>query len=244
MTVLLIDVGNTKSKLALAESGRLVSDVLLSDHETTAVEALALARQGGASACLVSSVADGAGLLVDALKRGGLAASLLSVAMELPFTVDYATPSTLGTDRIAGVAGVVAQFGVCDALVIDAGTAITYDFLTSDGVFHGGAISPGIGMRFRSLHAFTARLPLCSNADAPAGLVGKDTRSAIAAGVMSGVRAEADFFIDSFRRERPDSIVVLTGGNYENFDLTAKMGIFARPNIVLEGLAFLASINF
>lgn len=244
MTVLLIDVGNTKSKLALAKNGRLVSDVILSDHEKTAVEGLALARQGKAVACLVSSVADGVGLLIAELERGGLTASLLSVSMRLPFSVDYATPSTLGTDRVAGVAGVVAQFGMCDALVIDAGTAITYDFLTSDGVFHGGAISPGIGMRFRSLHVFTARLPLCSPVDAPVGLVGKDTRSAIAAGVMSGVRAEADFFIDSFRRERPDSIVVLTGGNYENFDLTAKMGIFARPNIVLEGLAFLANMNF
>lgn len=244
MTELLIDVGNTKSKLAIAEGGRLVSDVILSDHEKTAAEGLALARDAGATACLVSSVADGAGLLVAELEEGGLTSSLLSVSMKLPFSIDYATPSTLGTDRIAGVAGVVAQFGMCDALIIDAGTAITYDFLTSDGVFRGGAISPGIGMRFRSLHAFTARLPLCSPVDAHADAVGKDTRSAIAAGVMRGVRAEADSFIASFRGEHPNGIVVLTGGNYENFDLTAKMGIFARPNIVLEGLACLARLNF
>lgn len=244
MSELLIDVGNTKSKLALSEGGRLVSDVILSDHEKTAAEALALAKGGRADTCLVSSVADGAGQLVSDLADGGLNASLLSVSMKLPFSIDYDTPSTLGTDRVAGVAGVVAQFGPCDALIIDAGTAITYDFLSSDGVFRGGAISPGIAMRFRSLHAFTAKLPLCASYDSPDGMVGKTTRSAIAAGVMNGVKAEADFFVNSFRREHPDGIVVLTGGNYENFDLTSKMGIFARPNIVLEGLAYLANMNF
>lgn len=244
MPQLLIDVGNTKSKMALSEGGRLTSDVLLSDHEKTAAEAIAMARKGGAKACLISSVADGAIVLVTTLKEAGLDARLLTVDMKLPFALDYTTPRTLGTDRVAGVAGVVAQFGMCDALVIDAGTAITYDFLTSDGVFRGGAISPGIGMRFRSLHAFTARLPLCAPYDAPDGLVGKDTRSAIAAGVMNGVRAEADYFIDQFRQKHPQGIVVLTGGNYENFDLTSKIGIFARPNIVLDGLANIANLNF
>lgn len=244
MSELLIDVGNTKSKIALSQGGRLTSEVVLSDHEKTAAVALAMARDGGAAACLVSSVAEGAAQLVQELNSGGLRSSLLTVGMRLPFAIDYATPSTLGTDRVAGIAGVVAQFGVRDALVIDAGTAITYDFLTSDGVFRGGAISPGIGMRFRSLHAFTARLPLCAPSDCPEGVVGVDTRSAIAAGVMTGVRAEAECFIETFRRERPSGIVVLTGGNYENFDLTAKIGIFARPNLVLEGLAYLASTNF
>ncbi len=243
MAELLIDVGNTKSKLALSEGGRLVSDVVLSDHETTVREALALARKGGADCCLVSSVAEGGSALVRGLCDGGLRSLLLTVGMRLPFSIDYATPKTLGTDRVAGVAGVVAQFGMCDALVIDAGTAITYDFLTSDGVFRGGAISPGINMRFRALHAFTAKLPLCAPADAPDGLIGCDTKSAIASGVMNGVMAEAARFVDAFRAEHPDSIVVLTGGDYENFDLTAKIGIFARPNLVLEGLALLAHTN-
>lgn len=243
MAELLIDVGNTKSKLALSQDGRLISDVLLADHETTVSQALELARSGGARCCLVSSVAEGGGELVGSLNGRGVRTSLLSVDMRLPFAIDYATPYTLGTDRVAGVAGVVAQFGVRDALIIDAGTAITYDFLSADGVFRGGAISPGIGMRFRALHAFTAKLPLCGPADFSDSIVGRDTRSAIASGVMAGVLAEARHFISSFRKDYPDSIVVFTGGDYENFDLTAKIGIFARPNLVLEGLAHLAHLN-
>ncbi len=243
MVELIIDVGNTKSKLALASGGALTSDVVLADHEKTASEALRMACEARAACCLISSVAEGADALVETLVAGGLPSRLLRGDLRLPFAIDYATPHTLGSDRVAGIAGVVANYGLCDALVIDAGTAITYDYLTADGRFIGGAISPGISMRFKALHAFTAKLPLCSPDDTPGSPVAKDTRSAIASGVMNGVWAEANRFVSEMRVKSPKSIVVLSGGDYKNFDLSSKIGIFARPNLVLEGLAFLAHEN-
>lgn len=241
--VLTIDVGNTKSKLALSDGGVLTSGVRLADHETTVDEALRLARSSGAAGCLVSSVAEGAGEMVAKMRDGGLPTALLTVDMRLPFVIDYVAPRSLGSDRIAGAVGVLASWGRKDALVIDAGTAITYDFLSADGHFRGGAISPGIAMRFRALHAFTAKLPLCGADDYVGNAVGRDTRQAIAAGVMCGIWAEAEHFIGKLREMTPEAIVVVTGGDYKNFDLTAKKGIFASPNLVLQGLAYLAKYN-
>lgn len=242
-TVLLIDVGNTKSKLALAQGGRMVSDVRIADHETTLREARSMAQAGNAACCLMSSVAAGAKSLLESLSYSGLPTSSLSSSMRMPFAIDYATPHTLGSDRIAGVAGIVAERGLCDALVIDAGTAITYDFLSADGHFRGGAISPGIRMRFKALHGYTAQLPLCDPDEGTGDVVGTDTRSAIVSGVMNGVWAEADFFIAQIRQKCADAPIFISGGDSEYFDLTTKIGIFARPNLVLEGLALLAQMN-
>lgn len=244
MAELIIDVGNTKSKLALAEKGKMLDEgVSYSDHETTARDAIAMARRHEATCCLVSCVAEGGGELIRLINESGLPCARLTADMRLPFAIDYATPQTLGTDRIAGAAGVFATFGKCDALVIDAGTAITYDFLSAEGVFRGGAISPGISMRFKALHAFTAKLPLCAVEPRRPAAIGRDTREAIASGVVNGVVAEADYFVAQARELNPETIVVLTGGDCHNFELTSKMSIFARPNVVLDGLAWLADAN-
>ncbi|MBQ3635307.1 MAG: type III pantothenate kinase [Bacteroidales bacterium] len=241
--ILVIDIGNTKSKLAISEDGRLISEVTLQDHETTVREALRMAHVGEVDGCMVSSVTDGSTKMVKRMRAGGLWTSMLKHEMRLPFQIGYATPQTLGTDRIAAVAGVVASFGLCDALVIDAGTAITYDFLTADGLFLGGAIAPGIGMRFRALHAFTSRLPLCDAGDDTGEIYGTDTRGAIAAGVMTGLRAETATYVAKARERNPQTKVILTGGDCKFFELSPKDTIFVRPNLVLEGLAHIASMN-
>lgn len=240
---LVIDAGNTKSKMALCQEGVLTSEVSLADHETTVAEALRLARQHSAAGCLLCSVTEGAPDMARLLRQHGLPTAILTIDMRFPFAVDYATPRTLGPDRLAGAVGAWASFPHTGALIIDAGTAITYDFITPDAHFQGGAISPGISMRFRALHAFTAKLPLCKASEWNGNVVGRDTREAIASGVMNGVWAEADFFIAQARAKHPDSIVVVTGGDYKNFDLKSKKGIFASPNLVLQGLALLAEDN-
>lgn len=242
-TILVIDAGNTKSKLALASRGRLTSEVLLADHEQTVAEALKLAKQHGAAGCLLCSVTEETEKTASRLRDAGLPTAILSVDMNLPFAIDYTTPRTLGPDRIAGAVGALGTWPGQSVLIIDAGTAITYDFLSADRHLRGGAISPGIGMRFRALHAFTAKLPLCNTADWDGLHVGTDTRKAIAAGVMNGVWAETNSFIAKAREIDPNSVIVITGGDYKNFDLTAKKGIFARPDIVLQGLALLANDN-
>ncbi len=241
--ILVIDIGNTKSKIAVAQDGKLCSEVILSDHETTVRDALKISQQHKTAGCLVSSVAEGAVKMIKRMRASGMWVKLLTADMTLPFTIDYATPTTLGTDRIAATAGVVANFGLVDTLIIDAGTAITYDYLTADGHFLGGCISPGVSMRFRALHAFTAKLPLTDPTDDTGGFYGTDTRSAIAIGIMVGLRAETNAHISNFRKQKPNSIVVITGGNNKYFELTTEMSIFVRPNLVLEGLADIANAN-
>lgn len=241
--VLVVDMGNTNVKYAIAEAGALVSEVREAAYSVAAEAVLALAVDEGAAGCLVSSVVGRVDELAAPLRRAGLCVALLDDSVRLPFVVDYAEPRSLGSDRVAGAAGVWAMWGPVDALVIDAGTAITYDFLSADGHFRGGAISPGVSMRFRALHSFTAKLPLVDVSSWDGGFVARDTRGAMAAGVMNGVLAEARHFIACARRERPALRVVLTGGDYKNFDLTTEKGIFASPNLVLKGLAFLAKEN-
>lgn len=240
---LVIDAGNTKSKLALCQNGSIISEVSLADHETTVSEALRLARQHAAAGCLLCSVTEGATEMAELMRKGGLPTAILTVDMSFPFAIDYATPRTLGPDRLAGAVAAWTAYPHNGALIIDAGTAITYDFITPDAHFRGGAISPGISMRFRALHAFTAKLPLCNASDWTGDVVGRDTREAIASGVMNGVWAEADFFIKQARAQFPDAVIVVTGGDYKNFDLKSKKGIFASPNLVLQGLALLAQDN-
>lgn len=241
--VLVVDMGNTNVKFAVAEAGALVSEVREAAYDAASGAVLSLAVAEGAAGCLVSSVVGQEDGIAAPLRRAGVSVARLDGSLRLPFVVDYATPQSLGSDRIAGAAGAWAMWGPVDALVIDAGTAITYDFLSTDGHFRGGAISPGISMRFRALHSFTARLPLADASHWDGGLVARDTLGAMASGVMNGVLAEARHFIACARRERPATRVVLTGGDYKNFDLTAEKGIFASPNLVLRGLAFLANEN-
>jgi len=120
-------------------------------------------------------------------------------------------------------------------LAIDAGTTITYDLVTSDGVYRGGAISPGISIRFQSLRDYTQRLPLLS----PSGtlsLVGTDTQTCIQTGILLGVIHEVDGYIDRLREQHDNIVVVFTGGDSFFFEKKLKNSIFVNPNLVLLGL--------
>jgi type III pantothenate kinase len=157
--------------------------------------------------------------------------------LPLPIRLNYATPHTLGMDRIAAVAGASAHFEKRDLLVIDAGTCITYDFLNKDLIYSGGAISPGIRMRFKALHTFTGQLPFINwkNGD-HAEMTGDSTETSIVSGVVNGAISEVTGFIDHYRSHYDNLQVVMTGGDLETFDKALKNRIFADPNLVLLGL--------
>ena len=160
---------------------------------------------------------------------------LLTHLLPLPIRIKYKTPETLGVDRIAAVCGVVDIFPKRNSLVIDAGTAITYDFIDSDGNYEGGAISPGIKMRFESLHTFTQRLPLVAKeGDLP--LIGSSTETCIRSGVLNGAIAEMQGIINNYKQLYPDLGVVLCGGDSFFFENKLKPTIFATPDLVLSGL--------
>ena len=134
----------------------------------------------------------------------------------MPIRLGYRTPQTLGRDRIATAVGAwtIAQRldNACDVLVIDAGTAITYDLITSDGCFVGGNIAPGLALRFKSLHEHTGLLPLVQ-ADGDAPVVGYDTETAIRSGVLLGLLGEVKSYIADLKLSHPNLMLFITGGD-------------------------------
>ncbi len=147
----------------------------------------------------------------------------------------YMTPTTLGMDRLAAAVGAWSMKKGCNLLVVDAGTAITFDMVTMEGNYIGGNIAPGIELRFRSLHEHTGALPLVGR-DGRSPLFGRNTEEAIRSGVMHGVVNELKGYLTSLRREYKPLFVFLTGGDSHYFDMNGKSGIFVVPNLVLTGL--------
>ena len=155
---------------------------------------------------------------------------------DLPINNLYSTPHTLGTDRIVGVIAACSYSPGRPVLVIDAGTAITFDFADAAGNYLGGGISPGVRMRFRALNAFTARLPLVEAQTTPP-LVGDSTENSIRSGVINGCIAEVKGIIDRYReRYGTDLQVFLIGGDQYLFENQLKNVNFAASNLVLEGI--------
>lgn len=159
----------------------------------------------------------------------------LSHLLPLPIKNMYATPETLGVDRLAGACGAHHLFPRENCLVIDSGTCITYDFLDEQGVYHGGSIAPGINMRFQAMHHFTARLPLAEPADDPP-LMGNNTIACMQSGVINGVIAEMNGLIDRYREKYSGLKIILCGGDIRFFEKNLKASIFAFPDLVLSGL--------
>ncbi len=160
---------------------------------------------------------------------------LLTHLLPLPIQIKYKTPETLGVDRIAAACGAIDIFPSKDSLVIDSGTCITYDFVDRMKNYKGGAISPGIEMRFEALHTFTERLPLVTKVG-DSQLTGNSTETSIRSGVLNGVIAEMDGIINNYKELYPDLGVVLCGGDSLFFENKLKPTIFAAPDLVLSGL--------
>lgn len=157
----------------------------------------------------------------------------------IPVRNGYATPETLGMDRLAGIVGVWSEFRGKNCLLIDMGTCIKYDVLTADGEYSGGAISPGVRMRYQAMHTFTDRLPLLEAVGKETEIrwTGKNTAESMHNGVIQGIRGEIERFIRITEEQYGDIQVIVTGGDSVNFATYVKNRIFARPNIILTGLS-------
>jgi type III pantothenate kinase len=161
--------------------------------------------------------------------------SFVSSEMNFPFTNSYKTPHTLGIDRMVLACGAVLQFPQKNRLVIDAGTAITYDFIDEHDNYLGGAISPGIQLRYKSLNDHTAKLPLLHTPDEDF-FIGQTTSESIHSGVVNGVIHEIEGFIDRYRATYENFIIILTGGDTVFLAKRLKSTIFANQNFLLESL--------
>ncbi|MBL7835848.1 MAG: type III pantothenate kinase [Cyclobacteriaceae bacterium] len=226
---LAVDYGNSSAKVAIFDQQRLVEKLTfpLADDLKTFLQ------NSSAENFIISSVTTDAGLVSQ--WSGAKNKFILSYTLPLPVKILYATPHTLGVDRIAGSCGAVQLFPGRNTLVIDAGTCITYDFTDSSGQYYGGSISPGLKMRFQAVHTFTARLPLVTPAGNPE-LIGNSTETSIQSGVVNGTVAEMEGIIDRYRAKYPDLQVILCGGDGPFFENMLKASIFASPDLVLIGL--------
>lgn len=166
----------------------------------------------------------------------------LTNEVHVPIAKNYDTPDTLGVDRIAASVGAVVVVGGGNVLVIDMGSCITCDYVDADNVFQGGMILPGMKMRYKAMHTFTARLPLVETVDSPP-LIGKSTVSCMQSGVVNGIISEINGIIENFRNNYKDCSVVMCGGDLTFFENHIKPPIFAVPELVLIGLNRILQYN-
>ncbi|CAL67928.1 type III pantothenate kinase [Christiangramia forsetii] len=238
---LVIDGGNTFIKTAVFQNNRLLEkQVFLKKDFFENFENLQK-KFPAIRKSILSSVTSLDSDLENALKKSY---SLLQLddLVALPFKNEYATPHTLGKDRIALVAAAVNTYPGKNVLIIDAGTCITYDLKTEDEVYLGGAISPGLEMRFKSLHKFTANLPLVTPKPAPK-LIGDSTESSILSGIINGIEMELKGTIKSYDSKFEDLTIIFTGGDSQILSIPLKNSIFANSNFLLEGLNFILEFN-
>jgi type III pantothenate kinase len=237
---LVLDIGNTQTKAGWFESGRLIRSQRLDASIRDGL--ISLLERYPVDMVLVSTVGKADR---DAFKSAGIALNkmlFLDHHLPLPLKIDYATPETLGYDRIAAAAGAKCLYPGYPLLVMDLGTAITIDFVTSEGEFKGGNISPGLETRFKSLHDHTARLPLVKK-DTEYPEFGYNTQSAIAAGVQQGIIYELNGYLNQFEEIYPHCKFVVTGGDTRFFVPKLKKTIFAHPDLVLTGLNHILEFN-
>jgi type III pantothenate kinase len=237
---LIIDQGNTRVKLALFEGTELIKHIVADELSTSTVK-LFIAEER-ISGVILSTVKKLSATTLNHLKSLSEQFVLLSHTTRLPFTLHYRTPETLGRDRIAAIAGAYFEHPNRNSLVIDAGTAITYDFIDNTGCYRGGNIAPGLEMRLNALNHFTDKLPLIdTNGDAP--LTGFDTETAIRSGVANGIVFEIEGYANHLSNEYSDLLIFLTGGDTFYFDKRLKNIIFADEYLVLKGLNRILQYN-
>ena len=238
---LIIDVGNTFVKLAVFKTDLLVFKT--SVELTNTVEEIKRLKNEfpKLKKAIVSSVGRLQKHQIASINKQ-LDLVQLTHKTKIPFKNNYATPKTLGVDRIALVSASVYHYSKSNVLIIDAGTCITYDFITDKNEYLGGAISPGIRMRYKSLHNLTANLPLLDT-EVPKNNIGTSTKDSIHSGVINGVVNEIEGFIKSYEEKYLDLTVILTGGDANFLSEQLKSSIFANSNFLLEGLNYILKFN-
>ena len=238
---LIIDFGNTRVKIAVFNNREMIHHVI-SDTRSVSVFREVLEQFPDIEHAIISSVSDDPGEIRDYLDNVLQTCIELDKNTPLPIENLYQTKESLGYDRIAGVTGAAAKFRGSDILVIDAGTAITYDFINSKGQFLGGSISPGAYTRAKALNKFTARLPVVELNDSWT-FPGTTTEEAILTGIMAGIVYEMDGYIYDLKTKYPGLKTVLTGGDNKLFDKKLKNSIFVDSNLNLYGLNRILEYN-
>jgi type III pantothenate kinase len=238
---LVIDIGNSLTKVALFDAMEIVQIICLEEPIIARLTEI----KGDfpqLNKAILSSVVDVNTDLLKFLNSEFDFFIEFNHQTAVPIENLYESKETLGLDRLAAAVGGITLFPEKNLLVIDAGTAITFDLIDSNHRFLGGNISPGLKMRFRALHEFTKKLPETEPADHWSD-IGKTTAEAIKAGVQNGMIFEIDGMIDHVRNSWPGCQIILTGGDCLFFDKKLKNTIFVKFEITLIGLNRILEYN-
>jgi type III pantothenate kinase len=238
-TTLCLDFGNTRLKYAIFSGKDFKEEATLSDDNTSTIENI-LAKHHPAKTILSSVINHNAE--IETLLATKTKFHKLSDQSKLPFTTPVGKPETIGADRLALVAAAVHFYPNQHNLIIGMGSCITYNFVNKFHEFLGGAISPGLEMRFKAMNEFTAKLPLVK-ADSNFPLVGYDTKTNLQSGVILGIAKEMDGMIDEYTLRYGNFNVHLTGGDMRFFVPLLKNKIFANPQLIFKGLYALSETN-
>jgi len=238
---LIIDVGNTYVKFAIFNDDDIVDKITCETNRFIFGVRKTLSNHSNVNKAIISSVGK--------LPKSKIATlqSLVDLVivnsdLNFPFTNKYSTPKTLGADRLALVCAAIKKYPNTNTLVIDAGTCVTYDFVTSNKNYLGGAISPGIRLRYKALNNLTANLPLLDTSK-PESIIGDSTENSIHSGVVCGIIKEIDGVVKEYSKKYKDLTVILTGGDTEFLSNQLKSSIFANSNFLLEGLNYILQYN-
>jgi type III pantothenate kinase len=232
--ILTVDVGNTRIKAAVFEGDILLEHFVFVKEELQKNIKNILKKFTNTAHLVVASVGNVAKESFLEFEKE-VEVHFVSHNDPFPFVNGYETPQTLGIDRMVLAAGATLQFPGQNRLVIDAGTCVTFDFINESDEYLGGAIAPGLQLRYKSLHDFTAKLPLLS-LESPEAVVGRSTTESIHSGVVNGLVYEIDGFIDEYRAICSNFIIILTGGDTEFLAKRLKNTIFANSNFLIESL--------
>lgn len=235
MTVLnlIIDIGNNSAKFFLFKGEQLILHTRKSNSSFDVIDEWN--RLYNIEKAIISSVIVETPELSEAISGLQCPVVRFSNSMPLPLEINYRTPHTLGSDRIAAAVGAWNEAPGRNMLVIDAGSAITIDFVGKDGKYNGGNIAPGIKMRLKALHEYTSRLPMVEK-DGDTPTMGYDTETAIRSGVINGICHEIEGYINEFKQKYCDVLFFLTGGDEKPLKNRIKSCIFADKYLVAKGL--------
>ena len=240
---LVLDIGNSYTKIALFKGDKMQEmERIKSISKKTIKHFLTKhAPEGQIESSIISTVRDYP-KEIDMYLQENSKLVVLSHETPIPIQNTYQTPQTLGKDRLAAAIAAAKIFPHTNVLIIDAGTSMTFDLQAASGNYFGGAISPGIQMRFDALHHFTGKLPQLDKKEKVC-LIGKNTNDSIYSGVLNGILGEVRSIIEDYKKMFPELKIIFTGGDYKYFVDNLNFSTFAEPYLVLIGLQSVLQFN-
>ncbi len=233
--ILTIDIGNTRAKYAVFEDDKLICTDTFNPYSNDLKDITK--KYPLIKKVILSSVGGKIEECRNQLKNFEIIT--LSGETPLPFKLKYKDRSQVGSDRLVAVAAAMAEKPNQNNLIIDIGTCITYDILTSDNYHLCGPISPGINLRFKAMNDYTALLPLCKPSNDEVKIICNSTEECLHAGVIGSISFEIEGFIKSYSNIYDNLNVFIIGGDNIFFENKLKNCIFADANFTFNGLRYI-----